>query len=174
MARLALPLMAAAAVAPAHGMTCPGSGSVIRAWCELTVIAAASCEDVLQEMTARVQGQGGWTDPHNGGIYSIISSADGILHTQRTTNPAKAFGGNTYTDKQDFTLTSVDGGCKIEGCSESQGFSVGDFSTNYCNLRNLYCGTADGCSPVLKDFASVESAVSKSLGAGHDWGACIV
>ena len=23
--------------------------------------------------------------------------------------------------------------------------SIGDYSTNYCNSRMLYCGTADGC-----------------------------
>eukprot|EP00969_Alexandrium_andersonii_P223855 9886440-Alexandrium_andersonii.AAC.1 len=26
--------------------------------------------------------------------------------------------------------------------------------TNYCNLKMLYCGTADGCRPVRSQFAS--------------------
>merc|ERR1711865_1126354 len=66
------------------------------------------------------------------------------------------------------------GGCRIEACSESQGTSVGDFSTNYCDLRNLYCGSADGCKTVSKDFSHSESSHKGSIGAGHDAGACIV
>lgn len=30
----------------------------------------------------------------------------------------------------------------------SQVFSIEDKSTNYCNLRNLVCGSAEGCTPV--------------------------
>merc|ERR1712232_494196 len=117
----------------------------------------------------------GWTDPHNGGIYSLLSSSHGTLNTQRTTNPQTSVGGKLYTDKQTFTFkSSGDGGCEIQGCSESQGFSIGDFSTNYCDIRNLYCGSADGCSPVKKDFTTVESSNKGSFGSGHDFSKCIV
>merc|ERR1712139_558599 len=98
----------------------------------------------------------------------------GVVNTQRTTNPATSVGGQLYTDKQTFVLTKQNGGCKIEGCSESQGFSVGDVSTNYCDLRNLYCGSADGCAPVSHDFTTEEVAHKGSLLAGHDFGQCIV
>lgn len=30
-----------------------------------------------------------------------------------------------------------------------QVFSIGDKSTNFCNLHNLYCGSAGGCQPVM-------------------------
>merc|ERR1711907_875004 len=84
-------------------------------------------------------------------------------------------GGKMYTDKQRFTLSkTANGGCEIQACSESQGFSVGDFSTNYCDMRTLYCGSSDGCKPVKTDFASEEKSVKPSLGAGHDFSACIV
>jgi hypothetical protein len=161
-------------LAPAQSYKCPGSGSFIHASCEVTAVAAASCADVAAEMKARASAQGGWVDPHNGGIYSVTSSSDTELQTQRSTNPQTSVGGKVYTDKQIFTLTPQGSSCQIEGCSESQGTSVGDFSTNYCDMRNLYCGSADGCKPVTKDFTSTESSVSPSIGAGHDFSQCIV
>merc|ERR1739848_937550 len=124
---------------------------------KVTVTAAASCSDVQAEIQSRANGEGGWVDPHNGGIYSVLGTDNGVVQTQRTTNPATSVGGNVYTDKQTFALTTVDGGCQIKGCSESQGGSFSDFSTNYCDLRNLYCGSADGCVSASNDFASQES-----------------
>merc|ERR1712157_416063 len=119
-------------------------------------------------------GQNGWVDPHNGGIYSVLSSEAGVITTQRTTNPSTSVGGQVYTDKQTFVLTDVGASCEIKACSESQGTSVGDFSTNYCDLRNLYCGSADGCSTVHNDFNTKESSHSGSIGAGHYSSTCIV
>jgi len=158
----------------ASSMQCPGSGAMVHASAKVTAVADASCSDVLAEMKARVGGQNGWVDPHNGGIYSVLSSTDSQLNTQRTTNPKKSVGGKLYTDKQTFTLTEQGQKCRIDACSESQGFSVGDFSTNYCDMRNLYCGSADGCQTVTKDFSVEESKISKSVGASSDKNACIV
>ena len=45
--------------------------------------------------------------------------------------------------------------------------------TNYCNLRMLYCGSADGCKPVLHDLTAVEASVDPSIGAGKDQSACL-
>merc|ERR1712039_762841 len=87
---------------------------------------------------------------------------------------SKSVGGMTYTDKVLLTFTDSDGSCIITGCSESQGTSVGDFSTNYCNIRNLYCSKEEGCSPVKHDFATTERTVSPSFGAGKDRSACVV
>jgi hypothetical protein len=154
--------------------TCPSSGSLIHASMKVTASASASCADVQAEIEARASGSSGWTDPHNGGVYSVLDSAPGVVNTQRTTNPATSVGGTVYTDKQTFKLTDVDGGCKIEGCSVSQGTSVGDFSTNYCDLRNLYCGSADGCPTVSKDFSHSETSHTGSVGAGHDSSVCVV
>merc|ERR1711990_82962 len=123
----------------------------------------------------RAGGQNGWVDPHNGGIYSVLNSEAGVVTTQRTTNPETSVGGQVYTDKQTFVLTERDqGGCRIKACSESQGTSVGDFSTNYCDIRNLYCGSADGCTTLLNDFTHEEANHDGSIGAGHDAGQCIV
>merc|ERR1712107_328742 len=105
-----------------------------------------------------------------------LSGSDKLeLSTQRTANPSKSVGGKKYVDKQIFTYTELsDATCQIDGCSESQGFSVKDFSTNYCDMRNLYCGSADGCKPVVHDFHTTQRHVSPSLGAGTDFSACIV
>merc|ERR1712139_743915 len=92
---------------------CPGSGALVHAWMEVTVEADAACDVVQAEMEARANGS--WVDPHNGGIYSVLSSSNGIINTQRTTNPATSVGGTVYTDKQTFELTSIDGGCQIMG-----------------------------------------------------------
>merc|ERR1711972_61729 len=155
---------------------CPGSGSWIHAWMEVTATASATCANVKAEIAARASAEGGWKDPHNGGIYSVLENDahSMIIKTQRTTNPATSVGGKLYTDKQNFELTDVEGSCQIKACSESQGTSVGDFSTNYCDIRNLYCGSADGCSIVSKDFTASEDSYSKSIGAGHDFSQCIV
>ena len=82
-------------------------------------------------------------------------------------------GNKKYTDKLTFTFTAQGGGCEISGCSESQVTSIADFSTNYCNLRMLYCGSADGCKPVLHDFATTETEVKTSTGATHDLSKCL-
>jgi len=153
---------------------CPSSGSFIHASMKVTAKTAASCADVQTEIQSRASGAGGWVDPHNGVIYSVLDSSNGVIQTQRTTNPATSVGGTVYTDKQTFVLSAVDGGCQIEGCSVSQGTSVADYSTNYCDLRNLYCGSGDGCKTVSKDFSHSEASYSGSTGAGHDSSVCIV
>lgn len=171
MARQCRALVAAALLAPASANKCPGSS----AWgphasAQVTVTAQASCADVMAEMYARVAGteSGSWYDPHNRGTYSVLSQAEKELNLQRVT------GNKKYTDKQTFTFSdSAPGTCEIEGCSESQVFSIADFSTNYCDLRMLYCGSKDGCKPAKIDFAIVETSVSTSPGAGKNPSSCL-
>ena len=165
--RAVLALLATAAGA----MKCPGSGSWIHASAEVEATVDASCADVMEEMKARVQGP--WVDPHNKGTYSLLSESKDELDIQRIT------GNKKFTDKITFTFSDFDAqgakpSCGIHACSESQGFSIGDFSTNYCNIRNLYCGKTDGCVPVKHDFENTEQKVDPSFGAGKDKSACIV
>jgi len=152
---------------------CPGSSSFSHAWIEVTATADASCSQVHDEIVARASSSS-WVDPHNGGIYSVLQDGQSVIQTQRTTNPATAVGGKTYVDKQTFELSSVSGGCQIKGCSESQGNSIGDFSTNYCDLRNLWCGSEDSCESAANSFTVVENSHHKSFGAGHDFSGCVV
>eukprot|EP00931_Biecheleriopsis_adriatica_P047006 TRINITY_DN2706_c0_g1_i1.p1 TRINITY_DN2706_c0_g1~~TRINITY_DN2706_c0_g1_i1.p1 ORF type:complete len:323 (-),score=64.00 TRINITY_DN2706_c0_g1_i1:73-1041(-) len=151
----------------AAGMHCPGSPSHVHASAQVEATASASCASVKEEMLARVESPE-WHDPHHGGTYKMLSADGMMLEFSRLTGDKK------YTDKMTFTLSDdSDGRCSIQGCSESQVFSVADFSTNYCNLRNLFCGSAEGCKPVKNDFASSESKVHHSLGATSDPKACI-
>jgi len=155
-------------------MKCPGSGAIFgHAKTQVTATAKASCADVKAEIEARAGAQKGWVDPHNGGIYSVISSTDTEVDTKRSTNPKTSVGGITFTDKQTFTLSDNAGTCEISACSESQGSSLKDYSTNYCDLRNLYCGSADGCTPVVNDFSSTHESVTASSGQS-DFTQCIV
>merc|ERR1711924_406066 len=64
-------------------------------------------------------------------------------------------------------------GCAVAACSESQVTSVYDYSTNYCNLHDLYCGKGDGCNQVNKnlDLSFEENNVNCSSGQ-HDASAC--
>jgi len=50
----------------------------------------------------------------------------------------------------------------MTGCSESQLTSYADFSTNYCNLHDLYCGSSDGCKFVKSDLKYKEDVKSCS------------
>merc|ERR1719265_381113 len=161
-----------AALAKGKSMKCPSSGSLIHAGVEVTMVVDASCDRVKAEMLARIKSANGWTDPHNGGIYSVLSDATNELETQRTTNPKTAIGGKTYTDKQIFTFTAVaDDKCQIEACSQSQGMSVYDASTNYCDIHDLYCNDAV-CNPI-DSFSVDETKVSPNLGSGgKDQKAC--
>ena len=121
-------------------------------------------------MLARVTGQPEhWHDPHNNGTYSSTASgSSAALSFSRLT------GNRKYTDKMTFTFKDNGSGqCSLLGCSESQVTSILDFGTNYCNLRMLYCGSADGCKPVDHDIKSTEQKVKTSTGAKHDLALCL-
>ena len=64
----------------------------------------------------------------------------GILHSPCAyvfSCPSFACPGNKkFTDKMTFTFSQEGSQCAVNACSESQSFSIGDFSTNYCNLRS--------------------------------------
>ena len=152
------------------GPRCPGSDAWVHARTSVHVDASAPCRRVRDEMLSRVRAQrdGRWSDPHNNGTYTLLDDSDpGTLLLQRLT------GDRRYTDKMLFTFGQSSGGlCRVDGCSESQVTSVLDASTNYCNLRMLYCGKAEGCTPVRANYKIQETAVDTSSGAGSDAGAC--
>jgi hypothetical protein len=133
---------------------CPGSPSYVHAACEMAVKFSDTCESVHREIMTRVGQQGlTWTDPHNNGTYSVMSETKNRLELSRLT------GDGAYTDLMIFAfLDTPIGGCIMEACSESQVFSVVDFSTNYCNLHDLYCSEY-GCRPFSK-LTYTESYIS--------------
>mmetsp|Transcript_25988 Transcript_25988/g.35881 ORF Transcript_25988/g.35881 Transcript_25988/m.35881 type:complete len:412 (+) Transcript_25988:145-1380(+) len=137
-------------ISTANQDICPGSSSYIHAKCSLSVVFQTSCDQVRTEMMGRMSSHfTGWQDPHNGGQYSITSadSAFQVIQGEHIT------GNGRYTDKLKFKLEETkDGQCTLHGCSESQVFSVLDFSTNFCNLYNLYCNSGDGCKTIDFDL----------------------
>ena len=129
---------------------CPGSPAMIHAKTQIQTEFTNSCSDVIAVVTTRAQGStdGSWTDPHNGGKYTITDSSATSMSFSHLT------GNGLYTDLVKFTFSdSQNGGCSLFACSESQVTSVLDYSTNYCNSHDLYCGDEKchlGSLPVLK------------------------
>ena len=78
--------------------------------------------------------------------------ADIQIEGQRLTGKAPH-----YKDLFDFTFVDDRDQCAFTACSVAQTTSVIDFSTNYCNLHNLYCGSGSRCKPVSHDFSSKET-----------------
>jgi len=135
----------------------------------VTVLAQTTCEIVMWEMKERVAGQfGAWHDPHNNGTYTLLGGDASTLKFSRVT------GNKKYTDKMTFSFDEDGSTCVVRGCSQSQVTSIADFSTNYCNLRMLYCGSKEGCKPVKEDFDIRETEVRPSAGAGKDPSVCLV
>eukprot|EP01064_Diplonema_japonicum_P033486 TRINITY_DN660_c0_g2_i1.p2 TRINITY_DN660_c0_g2~~TRINITY_DN660_c0_g2_i1.p2 ORF type:complete len:184 (+),score=53.27 TRINITY_DN660_c0_g2_i1:59-553(+) len=157
-----------AMIACAAAYKCPGSPAEMHASCEVTATVSGNCSDALTEIKARLNGVNGWSDPHNGGNYTLISADTTTVQGQRTTGKAPH-----YLDKFTLVLTpSSTTSCVIVGCSESQGSSFLDASTNYCNMRNLYCGTAAKCKPVKYDFVISNEDLGTCV--QHDPSACVV
>merc|ERR1711998_322432 len=104
---------------------------------------------------------GQWHDPHNNGTYVVDSATANELKIHRRT------GDNKYTDKMVLSLSTSGSSCLIEACSESQVDSYEDYGTNYCDLRMLYCGSADGCHPVVHDFSSPEGQTKGRTGGSQ-------
>uniref|UniRef100_A0A7S1WG60 Uncharacterized protein n=1 Tax=Alexandrium catenella TaxID=2925 RepID=A0A7S1WG60_ALECA len=163
-------LVAAFALASASArMECPGSKAFIHAKAMVRSQVFGTCSEVMAEMEARVAGQfNKWHDPHNNGTYTLLQSSASKLEFSRLT------GNEKYTDLLTFTFQRMSGNtCYISGCSESQVFSIRDYSTNFCNLYNLFCNKGEGCHPVLHDLRNSETSVTSSIGAGKDKDECL-
>jgi len=153
------------------GEGCPKTAAQTYTASKVEVTANAPCFDVGREIVARVMANvaGTWMDLHNNGSYSIWQEPEGaVVQTQHHT------GNHLYYDLQMFTLTDMGKyKCKIYACSMSQGTSNNDASTNYCNMRNLYCGPEDSCIPVLHPFSTEENNfIPRNGGSGHDVTKC--
>ncbi len=139
---------------------CPGSKSSIHAGCSYVVLFPnVSCTDVREEIVERIKKN---QDPKSHkGKYKIIKDWKNSTLASRTTGD-----GTNYTDIFKFTYSNLrkensadmivggNKGCRVTACSESQVMSLSDYSTNYCNLHNLYCQqkkTSNGLNNILDD-----------------------
>lgn len=132
---------------------CPGSQATVHAQCQMIVVFDQPCNDVREEIAARIASVD-WIDPHNQGIYSLLDSeSQDILSGKRLS------GNKKYTDLFDFTFLNLadSSGCTVEACSESQVTSILDFDTNYCNLHNLYCNSEnENCQVISHELSYSE------------------
>ena len=146
--------------------TCPGSPAFKNASCSMVITfpRSTTCSMVQSEITSRMNGVNGWVDPHNSGTYSLLNNLVNIEEQMSQLTGSRTTADGKYTDIFLFVLeedSTGESGCILSGCSESQVFSVLDFSTNYCNLRNLYCNNKDdGCQIVDHDFDYEETYLS--------------
>ena len=141
---------------------CPGSPSPRHAKCSLRVEFEQPCAEVQAEVAARLRGGQGWRCPKtHPGTYTLLSASAGAVRGSRETGPGSTppGPGKSYTDSFGFTFAerALGGaGCTVHACSESQGPSGCDYSTNYCNVRNLYCNSAEGCRVLRHELISKE------------------
>jgi hypothetical protein len=156
-----------------ENIPCPGSPAGIHAKCQMVVqfpsSSSSDCTMVKEEIMHRILGDNGWIDPHNHGHYKLLKQEnandttnenegdvddDGMILASRRT------GNDKYTDlmlltflkQQEPSDGATGGACIVQACSESQVTSVIDYSTNYCNLHNLFCSSQDGCTVVEHDL----------------------
>lgn len=140
---------------------CPGSPAPRHAKCSLQIEFDQPCTEVQAEVAARLRGKQGWRCPKtHPGTYTLISASAGAVRGTRETGPGSMppGPGKSYTDAFGFTFAdnAGGGGCTAHACSESQGASGCDFSTNYCNVRNLYCNSSEGCKVLRHELTSKE------------------
>ena len=82
-------------------------------------------------------------------------------------------GDGRYTDKINMDFTDAGSACAVTSCSESQVFSIGDGSTNYCNQRLLLCGSGDGCQNAGLNATYIEGKVTTLASASTNAGDCL-
>lgn len=126
---------------------CPGSFSPVHGSCDLGATFVDSCDKVKEEIMARVQGESGWTDPHNGGKYTDLGEKNGVSQLKRLT------GDHLFIDHINFGYkATADGGCYVAACSDSSSISAPDGLVGFCNIWDLYCNSADDCKVVHNDL----------------------
>jgi len=141
----------------ANYQTCPQAAYAaanIHTTAQMQVTFQNSCAEVAAEIEARGNMEDGWTDPHNGGTYSVLSADSTMIVTKRLT------GNREYTDKQSFALSpSGTSGCTMNACSASQGTSANDGGTNLCDMFDLFCNSSEknpqngvACKPIKTDL----------------------
>lgn len=122
---------------------CPDSPAYVHAQCQMSIAFDQPCEQVKKEIQSRIESKD-WVDPHNAGTYTL-EGVDG--EDDNTFQVSRLTGDGKFTDKLRLQFKGDDNNnssskCTLAACSTSQVTSVLDFSTNYCNLRNLYAADA--------------------------------
>eukprot|EP01061_Rhynchopus_euleeides_P001326 TRINITY_DN1093_c0_g1_i1.p1 TRINITY_DN1093_c0_g1~~TRINITY_DN1093_c0_g1_i1.p1 ORF type:complete len:186 (+),score=53.54 TRINITY_DN1093_c0_g1_i1:60-560(+) len=135
------------------GYSCPSSAASMHASCEVTATVNGTCAQAMTEVKNRIAAnvKGTWTDPHNAGNYTVTSTDVDSVNGKRITGKPPH-----YEDHFTMKFATSGSSCEITSCSVSQSASFLDYSTNYCNVHNLYCGSANGCKFLSSNFAYTE------------------
>ena len=90
-----------------------------------------SCGAIWTSIDATVRG---WSNGGpSSGLYAVFEeSKSSYVWSTRTTPVAH------YVDDQIFELTPTTAGCAVSSRSRSQSLSQYDYSTNYCNMWNVF------------------------------------
>ena len=99
--------------------------------CGMDVFFATPCDALYGEidLTIRSWTEGGPSD----GLYAVYEESAGDYVWSTRTTPVKH-----YVDDQIFELTASSAGCAVSAKSRSQSLSQYDYSTNYCNMWNVF------------------------------------
>lgn len=152
---------------------CPGSKAILHAGCKISILFRDNCDSVQNEIFKRVYFD--WIDPHNNGSYTMLSQSPDKMSLQRLTGSSSK---TKYTDLIDINFSHVTGSvnrCAVHACSQSQSFSYLDFSTNYCNIHNLYCNDLT-CRPftnLVYDETVSTCSASNALLCQTIWGSIL-
>ena len=176
---------------------CPPSPASVHCQCAIKFrVRDFGCRDVKEEVERRMHGWDGWVDPKSRpGSYRLLESTADTTKGTRTTGD-----GNAFVDYFTFKYIQEDelgGECTVVGCSASQVTSmygelrtrterarsedlqtdappIPDFSTNFCNMRNLLAGTMS--TPPVKicrhDIRSLSHDASLFTCPFHDESQC--
>jgi len=115
------------------------------------VVAAGSCNEVMDEVRKRATNADGWQTPGLGSfrIMNPNKNQDDISHPHvMEIEHRNALGGVTsrmaLTFAWAYTQDKDNEYCRVFGCSQSPGFKMGgDAGRNFCNLRDMICDTHD-------------------------------
>ena len=140
---------------------CPGSSSSTHSKTILeTAFKKNSCAEVKQEMKSRVL-----IDPS----FTITGDDDGDPNNFQGARMQLAvdrgddkFGFYFKPTNIDYTSSSKKHppGCVLTACGERQSRSFDDASSNYCGMRNLYCGSRKTCQFINHDMDFDEKIVT--------------
>mmetsp|Transcript_164378 Transcript_164378/g.315736 ORF Transcript_164378/g.315736 Transcript_164378/m.315736 type:complete len:258 (-) Transcript_164378:31-804(-) len=145
---------------------CPGSSAGMRAWHKISVQANVDCDKAKAEVKGRANGEGGWQDPAIGMSTKLLAEGDQIKVERKS---------GAFTDHVLFSFNGTSSSCKITGCSESQGQSMADFGSNFCNSYNFMCGMEEGCCPSTMGWEykiSELTTVAKSSASSKSMSVC--
>ena len=123
----------------------------LHAHCAMTIqFKQTSCREAYNNMKEAVEM---WQpEPKAGGMYAVWDATEEESIWATRTTPTKHYVDDILFDYFGNTENFNDPGCRVEAKSRSQSLSYYDYSTNYCNMWNVF--------NTVKEMANVEVTTS--------------